>query len=170
MDAGEKKEQETEINEKMKRVGTDLAGTSAMLAIDEPKGKLKSATDRHRAAKTRVQTLLTKLGKALSGCEASMPGLKRKVAPDAYKRLRSGVCAIRDLRDQVMDELEDLKNLPQDTDSQDMCIDGLLRLQRSLVEHHSALLEAWDKHKEPIVKEDKDEPMHDSQHEEHEGL
>ena len=153
-DSGEHQEQETQVTEKMQRVGTDLAGTSTMLAIDEPKGKLKAPCERHKAARARVCSLASRLARTLSSSEASLPGLKRKVSPETYKKLRTGVLAVRDVRDHVLDELEDLKVLPEDPQAQEQSIEGLLALQRTLQEHQDALVEAWKVQKEPIVKKD----------------
>ena len=162
-DKGQDKDQDTKICEGMDRSGTDLAATSSLLAVGEPpKGKHKSNEERHKAGVSRVKLLAGRFGKTLANCESSLPGMRRKCTDDTYRRLKNGVAACRTIRDEVLDEFEDLKTLPPDHELQEAAIDSLSRLQRTLTEHSQAMMEAWQAQKEPmVVKQDDDENMDD---------
>ena len=77
-------------------------------------------------------------------------------------KLRDGVNSCRAKRDMVVDELEDLLELPAHEPEQEEAINALTRLTKTLTEHNDALMEAFSNHKvqrgeQEIVKKDKDE-------------
>ena len=149
---------ETEIEEHLSREATDAAGASSMLSLGDvnPKGRGKGGPEKHKALASKVNGALARLGRSLSACEQLLPSLKRKVSGETCQRLKEGLAAVRELRDQHLDSFEDLKKAPADGDY-DMYVDQLTMIHKALLEGNDTLMEAFRKHSQATtVKEDVD--------------
>ena len=160
-DQGAKTTKVMKIDEELSRVGKESGAANSMMSLDDlpQKGKGKDMAAKHKAGLGRVVSLCGKLGKAISSTENNLPGWKRKTPPGIYSKLKAGVERCRQCRAESLDEMEDLKDLPEEEHVFDEFMGKLAKIQTNLQEHIEAIKEATSL-AEPTVKQ---------QHEENDG-
>ena len=152
----------TTVTDDLSRVSSDINATMGVLSLTEPARPKRSASDLHKSSLLKVRQMSSRLQKSLASCEGMLPKLKRKVPPTSYNLLKEGMATCRCARDGVLDELEDVAELPPQEEEQEEAIVKLTKLAKTLAEHNDALLEAFGKHKvkddagKSVVKKDKE--------------
>ena len=142
---GKDEDKEACLEEKLERRGKDLASGVSALSLEDMKPKGKSMQEKYKIASTKVVMLLNKFNRALAAAETSLPPMKRQLPMDAYAKRKSGVMACRSMKDSIMDELEDLKQCPDEPILLEEQMGRLEVMQKELVEHLDALQEAMGK-------------------------
>ena len=160
---GREKMRETVLEELMRKTSTDQNSSLAAIAQPEtPKNKNKrSATDLHKQALSKFNHWSSRLSRAMSNYESSLPSLRRSLSPQKFAKLKEGLSACRAMRDGVLDEVEDMKSLPAEEDQQHMMVNYIQDLVKKLQEHNHALVEAFDGSKgeeKSVVKMDQENP------------
>ena len=139
------------VTENLEKTGTDaLSGISASSLQDStqrPKGP-----DRHKTLHTKINGTMGKVNKLINKVEQALPSLKRKLCPSSHKSMKEGLAAIRHIKDACMDQLEDLKQVDPDFETQEKNLEALQHILTSLQDAHDVMLEA-------LLKHGKDEPM-----------
>ena len=166
MDKGRDKAAETCLEETLNRDSTDVNSSMSALGLPEQQqgSKKKSAAELHKSSLTKATQMASRMAKCLMTCESSLPSMRRSVSGPAYLRLKEGLHACRVARDQGLDDIEDLKVLPDGPDEQEKVIAELNKVTKSLQEHNQALVEAFGakKKEECEIKKDQDETDHDA--------
>ena len=170
---GRSKTNSSTMQEGLSRSGDSLQSGLAMMNIDEaPKiCNKKTPAEKHKQMMGRVVLVLNKLGRAIVSCETQMPSLKRSIDGESYHRVRLGLMACRECKEQSLDKLEDFKkNVPPEEEIDDMIID-MAKLQKSISESLDALTECMGNHKmKPSIKGEQPAPGTEADGAEAEGL
>ena len=142
LDKGIDESKSTELGEKVERSSSEVLGALSCLGLQDVPKKGKSLAEQHRFAIGKLNLSLSKLGRALSSCEQTLPAKKRSLSPQEYGRLRSGVHDCRACRESALDEAEDYKNLEGDEATQQAMIEKIQKLNKWVAEHLDCLVEA----------------------------
>ena len=156
---GRNLEKKVVVTEQLDKSGTDaLSGISASCLQDEtqrPKGP-----DRHKTLHTKINSTMGRVNKLISKVEQTLPSL-RKQNSDKHKQMKEGLAAIRYIKDNCMDQLEDLKEVSPDYMTQEKNLEQLQTMLTQLQEAHDVLQEALVKHgkqqqqqQQPITKQE----------------
>ena len=162
-DLGMKTKTSFTLDESLNRSGADQGAVASMVSLEEEKklGK-KDPKEKHRQSISRVTNLAAKLGKNIGAAETSLPSLKRKLPEGGFQSLKEGLDRCRQCRCNVLEELEDLKPLPEQVDDQELAVEKLGVLQQDLIEHLDALRDAMQQASpaQPVVKAQPATPSH----------
>ena len=154
-DKGRDKSAETVLEESLARSSNDLSSSMSALGDKDQNPKKRSPAGMRKTSLNKTTQLASRLARSLASCEASLPSKRRALAPSEYQLLRDGLCACRLARDQALDDIEDLRALPDSEDAQDDCLEKLNKVATTLQEHNSTLLEAFKKQAvESVIKKD----------------
>ena len=88
----------------------------------------------------KCNSMVQKLGRSIASSELKLPCLKRAVGIDSFKRLRAGLDQARQLKEDVLDELEDRK---KGENIDDTTVQSLTDMCSKVAEHISAIQEAF---------------------------
>ena len=150
---GTEGERKCRVAENLQKNASDMAGGLACLGIEnEPKKAKTSCSERHRTSVNKLIQACNKLGRILSQCESSMPALKRSLTHGVYHGFKEGVTKSRQVKEDAMDKLEDMKMLPTEEADQEAIITKTKEIMQNVVTHGDALLEALRLHQPPPSK------------------
>ena len=129
----------------MQRDATDTSAGVSILGseIDEPnKKKAKGSMEqKHKTLVSKLNGQCGKLAKSISSAESCLPSLRRKLPSHAFESFKKGVEMCREARENIWDEIEDLKALAPDEASQEEQVEKLKCLLQKASEHLDALAE-----------------------------
>ena len=105
--------------------------------------------------------MAAKLGRAVTSSEQKLPSMKRTVSAGEYGKLRCGLSATRDIRDDCLDQLEDLKQTPGE-DMIDEVVEKSTKVFTQLQECLDTLQEAFKPAQPPPppIKKDQEAEAH----------
>ena len=146
--AGRTTSTKTVVEENLKRAASELSGTTPFLGLpDNPKAKaLKSPAQLHQMSINRATALVSRLSKLVATCETSMPTWKRSLEKDEYMKTRDGLQKVRATKDVILDDLEDVRELPTDEQLHQGVMEKLNIIQQALLDHIGALTDVLKKH------------------------
>ena len=96
----------------------------------------------------RPETWPQKLSRCINSSESKLPGLRRAIDGASYGKLKAGVQQCRLVKDDCLEEMEDLKNV-QGLDED--LLQRIMNWHTKVSEHHDALVEAFKSHEQARV-------------------
>ena len=156
-DGGVKRKRETVVQDQVERNAKDAISSAHCLGLpEEPfntngntnQKQQKALEARHKTGVNKVVQSLNRLGRSILSCEGALPTLKRSLDEKAFKGVKSGLGKCREVKESIMDTLEDYKTITEDMDV-DEVIERLRELGKKVQEHHDALQECLSKCKAP---------------------
>ena len=134
----------------MDQTANNAAAAYATLGLDDAGGKKKglSLEEKHRMWMTKTRNLTQKLSRCINSSESKLPGLRRAIDGASYGKLKAGVHQCRLVKDDCLEEMEDLKNV-QGLDED--LLQRIMNWHTKVSEHHDALVEAFKSHEQARV-------------------
>ena len=140
------KNKKTTLAEAMDRSASCLPSGLAMLGMEPEntnKQKTKTPEERHKMALSKLSAAVGRLGKAIGGAEARLPALKRLSSAGSYQKLKAGLQACRENKDESLDKIEDWKVMATTEFEIEMNITEMGKEQAMVLECLQSLQEAF---------------------------
>ena len=153
-DKGRHKAACTELEEKLNRSGSDAGAAAQMMLGEEPGKQKKDPETQHKQAVGRTTSMLGKLSRQISSLETTIPSLRRTISSAALAKVKEGLQKCRQVKDDTLESLEDLKIFSTDTTQEEEKLEGLANLQHKLQEHTLAITDVLNMHKQLPIKKD----------------
>ena len=139
---------ETKMTEGMDKKADTMQSGLSLLPLGEGDGgknKLKSSTDKHKQMMNKLVGGLNRLNRSIASCEAGLPSMKRKLDLPSFQKMKKGLVAIRDKKDDFWERVEEFKEVPDQEGLVENMVEEMSEMHKAIISDNQALAEAMAK-------------------------
>ena len=140
------------VTDQLSREASEVGGAFAALGDQHSEPRCKrvlSPSERHKLAMDKSTKAANKLQKLILGTEGRFPVLKRKLAGPIFCAIKLGLQQCRELKENALDALEDLRSLPSEEEPALQVIERVLSISKELSDGCATLQEALTRAEAP---------------------